>query len=143
MQLSRLGPVPFVPAFAVVGLAARYLSAETFTRKLLSRSLSKADRRLLSDPDLRRVLSEDTRESFRTGFRGPARNAYLRYRPWGFDVATVECPAVVHHGTDDSFAPYLFGEYLGDELPDATLYPYPWGHLQFFTEQETVLASLR
>jgi pimeloyl-ACP methyl ester carboxylesterase len=144
MHLSRWGPGPFVPAFAAVGLAARYLSAETFTLKLLSGSLSEADRRLLSDPHLGRVLTENTRESFRTGFRGPARDAYLRYRPWGFDVASIECPGVVHHGTDDSFAPYPMGEYLASELPDATLYTYPgWGHLQFFTELETVLGSLR
>lgn len=142
-RLTALGPIPFVPAFSILGVAAQQLSPETFTVKLLSGSLSNADRRVLSDPDLQRFMTENTRESFRTGARGPARDAYLRYRDWEFDIADVLCPVKIHHGTDDSFAPYAFGEYLHDNTPTSTLYTYSnRGHLGFFTDLDTVLESL-
>jgi pimeloyl-ACP methyl ester carboxylesterase len=142
-RLTPLGPLPYVPAIGLLGLAARYTSPETFALRLLSGSLSDADRAALADPEARRLLVENTREAFRGGFRGPARDAYLRYRDWGFDVAGVTVPTTVHHGTDDRFAPHSFGAYLAERLPEATLRTYPgYGHLDFFADTEPVLASL-
>jgi len=144
MRLTPLGPLPYVPGIGLIGLAARYTSSKTFTLRLLAGSLSDADRAALTDPDVRRLMAENTRESFRSGFRGPARDSYLRYRDWGFDIADVTCPTTVHHGTDDRFAPYSFGEYLAETVPGATLRTYSGsGHLDFFADMEPVLASMR
>jgi len=143
MRLTPLGPLPYLPAIGLIGLAARHTSPETFALRLLSGSLSDADRRALEDPDVQRLMAENTREAFQSGFRGAARDSYLRYRDWGFDIADIGCPVAVHHGTDDRFAPYPFGEYLTERIPGATLHTYSGsGHLDFFADLKPVLESM-
>jgi pimeloyl-ACP methyl ester carboxylesterase len=142
-RLTPLGPLPYLPAIGLIGLAARHNSPETFALRLLSGSLSDADRTALEDPDVQQFMAENTREAFQSGFRGAARDSYLRYRDWGFDIADIACHAAVHHGTDDRFAPYPFGEVLTERIPEATQHTYPGrGHLDFFADMKPVLESM-
>ena len=58
------------------------------------------------------------REAFRQGSRGPAQEALMAYRPWGFDVAAVQVPVHVWLGEEDVFVPNAMGQYLERTLPD-------------------------
>jgi pimeloyl-ACP methyl ester carboxylesterase len=42
--------------------------------------------------------------------------------PWGVDLGTIRCPAVLVQGTDDRVIPRQHGEWLGRHLPSAELW---------------------
>ncbi|HEY4267198.1 MAG TPA: alpha/beta hydrolase [Galbitalea sp.] len=51
-------------------------------------------------------------------------------KPWGFDVASIGCPALVAHGGDDSVVPVSHGEWLARAITDAELWLRPRaGHI--------------
>jgi len=62
--------------------------------------------------------------------RGPADDAILLYKDWGFKVDEIKSRVDLFHGTEDKFAPYPFAEYLSVAMPDSELHNYPGrGHL--------------
>ena len=51
-------------------------------------------------------------------------------KPWGFNVASIGCPALLAHGGDDSVVPVSHGEWLVRAIPDAELWLRPRdGHI--------------
>jgi pimeloyl-ACP methyl ester carboxylesterase len=42
--------------------------------------------------------------------------------PWGFDPATIRCPAILAQGTDDRVIPRQHGEWLARHVPRAALW---------------------
>ena len=42
--------------------------------------------------------------------------------PWGVDLGTIRCPAILVQGTDDRVIPRQHGEWLGRHLPSADLW---------------------
>ncbi len=141
-RLSRGSSWIFTIIFSMLGAAAAYLSPQVFIRSLSS-SLSAADKALLQDPELASFFAEDIQEAFRQGARGPAEDALLLYRDWGFAVEDVSAPVEIFHGTEDQFAPAAFGRYLDKKLPNSTLHLFPGkGHLYFMMQFERVFKAL-
>lgn len=58
-----------------------------------------ADRTIISNPALRRILADDLREAFRQGARGPSRDARVVNRRWGFELQDIRVPTWLWHGT--------------------------------------------
>ena len=42
--------------------------------------------------------------------------------PWGFDLATIRCPAILAQGSDDRVIPRQHGEWLARHVPGAELW---------------------
>lgn len=128
-KLSRSMPWVFYIPFSFLGYAAKWLSPQAFIKSLES-SLAEDDKKLLGDRVFAEFLAEDTKEAFRQGVRGPADDAILLYRNWGFRMEEIEMDVHLFHGREDKFAPYPFAEYLNRAIPDSELHDYPGrGHL--------------
>lgn len=132
-RLSRGAAWAFCLPFSLLGLAARWLSPQGFAKSLAS-SLSEDDKRRLEDEALARFFAADIKEAFRSGVRGPAGDALLLYRDWGFKVGEIGMGVHLFHGQEDKFAPYSFAEYLKGAISGSELHTYPdMGHLGLFS----------
>ena len=137
-KLSGKASWVFTLPFSTIGLAARWLSPQGFVSAMDS-SMSDADRTLMQDDVMARFFAEDIREAFQQGVRGPAEDALLLYREWGFSLADIPVEVLLFHGTEDTFAPYSYAQYLNDALPRSQLHTYPGeGHLTMLRRFEDV-----
>ena len=128
-QLSRNLPWAFYIPFSLLGYSAKWLSPDGFLKSLES-SMSEADKQLMSDEEMARFFTEDVKEAFRQGTRGPADDAIILYGEWGFELSDIEVKVDLFHGEDDKFAPYSYALYLDEKLPNSELHGYPGeGHL--------------
>lgn len=46
-------------------------------------------------------------------------------RPWGFDLADVECPVTIFHGEEDRLIPFAWGPEMAESLPQGRLIAIP------------------
>jgi pimeloyl-ACP methyl ester carboxylesterase len=84
------------------------ISEESFMKVMEKRS--ERDRRCCEDEDLRKLLVETVRESFRQGSEGPAWDLGL-YTDWGFELQEVDGENVVlWHGKEDINTPFGMAE---------------------------------
>ncbi|MEO1446021.1 MAG: alpha/beta hydrolase, partial [Cyanobacteria bacterium J06635_11] len=136
LQPQNTAPILFQLPFTLIGLAAKVLPATTFIRLLYqSKYFCDADYAVLSTPETANALVATVRESFRQGSQGPAYDALLRYQDWGFNLADINFPIHIFHGSDDVSAPYSFAEYKHRHLPNSQLHTFPqeghfflWSH---------------
>lgn len=142
-QAPRTGPssrLPFMPPLARhVRLLRRFSLSRVAKRVgkdgsgLLEKATVKwasADRATVGDPSVRRVLVDDLREAFRQGARGPARDARMVNRRWGFRLEDVQVPTWLWHGQDDRHVSPQLARYVSERIPGTrtTLYRAD-GHL--------------
>lgn len=128
-KIAKRAPWAFYMPFSYIGYASRRLSPQGFI-KLLSSSMSAADKELMADAEMARFFALDVREAFQQGVLGPADDALLLYGTWGFRIEEVTVNVEVYHGKEDQFAPFSYAEYLNARLPHSTLHAYPkQGHL--------------
>ncbi|MEJ2599446.1 MAG: alpha/beta hydrolase [Anaerolineales bacterium] len=128
-KLSSSAPWVFYAPFSLLGYAAKWMSPQSFAKTLQS-SMSAADQRLIADEQMARFFTEDMKEAYRQGVRGPADDAIILYRDWGFDVGEIKVAVHLFHGEQDRFAPYSHAMYLDEQLAQSTLHAYPGeGHL--------------
>ncbi len=119
-------------------ISSRYLSPQLFIKSMDS-SLCEADRKLLSDAEMAAFFQEDVKEAFAQGVRGPADEAILLYKDWGFELGEINMAVYIIHGEDDKFAPHSFAVYLDKTLPNSTLKTYSGqGHLFLITAFDEV-----
>nr|WP_202388453.1 alpha/beta hydrolase [Nocardioides flavescens] len=65
-------------------------------------------------------------------------------RPWGFDVAAIRVPVVVHQGRQDAMVPYAHGAWLAEHVPGAVAHlTEDDGHLTPVVRMPAVLAELK
>ena len=128
-KLSRNIPWAFHIPFSLLGYSAKWLSPYDFLKSLES-SMSEADKQLMSDEAMARFFTEDVKEAFHQGVRGPADDAIILYGEWGFELETIKAKVDLFHGEEDQFAPYSYALYLDEKLPNSELHGYPGeGHL--------------
>jgi pimeloyl-ACP methyl ester carboxylesterase len=110
----------------------------------ISRRLAEPDRSLLEDWELRKTLGEALEEAFRYGVRGPAWEARLLVRPWGFPLEGIRVPVRLWQGEQDTLVPSGMGRYLAEVIPDcrATFLPEE-GHISVaINRREEILSGL-
>lgn len=133
LRLASRSPFLFSLPFSWFVISSRYLSPQMFIKSMDS-SLCEADRKLLQNPEMAAFFQEDVKEAFAQGVRGPADEAILLYKDWGFELGEIDVPVYIIHGEDDKFAPHSFAVYLDKTLSNSTLKTYSGqGHLFLIT----------
>lgn len=105
--------------------------------------LSERDRRVFADPATATAVLHELREAFRQGLLGGGWDNVSWVGPWDIALDAVRCPVRLWYGDEDLMAPPLFGTWLADHLPDATLHVRQgYGHLAAFEHLPEMLAEL-
>ena len=105
--------------------------------------LSERDRRVFSDPVIATAVLHELREAFAQGLLGGGWDNVAWVGPWDIDLDDVRCPVRLWYGDEDLMAPPVFGTWLADHLPDATLHVRKgYGHLAAFEHLPEMLAEL-
>jgi pimeloyl-ACP methyl ester carboxylesterase len=146
--------LPFVPAlgrhlrllrrFSLSRVAKRVAKDGAAFLEKATAGAPAADRGIIADAALRRVLAEDLREAFRQGARGPARDARVVNRRWGFRLEDIRVPVWLWHGQEDRHVPPALARYVSERIPGSrtTLYRAD-GHLSTFAGHvEEILRAL-
>jgi pimeloyl-ACP methyl ester carboxylesterase len=147
--------LPFVPA---IGRRFRLLRRFALSRaaKRLARDGSgfidkatsaapPADRTALADTAVRGALLDDLREALRQGARGPARDARVVGRRWGFKLEEIRVPVWLWHGQDDRNVPPELARFLSERIPGSRAMFYRnEGHVSTFVNHVgEMLTALR
>jgi pimeloyl-ACP methyl ester carboxylesterase len=102
-----------------------------------------ADEVLFSQPEIRTVCYQSTREGFRQGTRGHAWEARLVCRPWGFRLEDIHVPVYLWHGEDDNMTPITMGRYVAGKIPNCrATFCKGEAHLLIFPHWEEILRTL-
>lgn len=80
-------------------------------------SLPPADLKAMSEPGVLEGFMATLRQFLRQGNRGPAWEAGLYMRPWGFPIDKIRVPAYLWHGEADRNAPVAMGRDLAARIP--------------------------
>ncbi len=107
----------------------------------LRTELSSADREVVADSGLRRMLQSNYREAFRHGADGWIDDVLAFTADWGFDIGSIRVPTWLWHGADDQFSPVDHSRWLADHIPGAELFVEPGAaHFGAFRVMTTALA---
>lgn len=106
-------------------------------------SLPPRDQQTLLDPELRRLLTESSREGLRPGVDGAAWDGFLFSRPWGFDLQQIRTPVRLWHGEKDVVVPVSMGHFLARNIPGCIAEFYPEdGHFSLpFSRMREILSA--
>lgn len=91
----------------------------------LDKELRGSDRRVVSDPGIRRQLVDTYREAVKNGPYGWMDDVLAFRRPWGFDLSKIKVPVLLWHGEDDVFSPVGHTRWLADKIPTAKTWVEP------------------
>lgn len=84
----------------------------------LSSLLSDVDKEVMSD-DFARFMYDCTHVGIGASIEGWLDDDVVFVTDWGFDVADIEVPVLVHQGRQDRMVPYGHGEWLARRIPTA------------------------
>jgi len=127
-------------------LSALWGTGDQVIPEQIETCLPERDRLALADSELRRLLTESSREGLRSGTEGAAWDGFLFSRPWGFDLRSIRIPTLLWHGEQDVVVPSSMGHFLADTIPECQARFYPEdGHfsLPFNRMREILAAALR
>ena len=105
--------------------------------------MGQADQDALADPDLRRLMIENSSWLYRQGGRGMYDEALALARKWGFEPADISAPVHLWHGELDDTVPVSMAHFMAKEIPqcDARIYPDE-GHHILFSRWAEILTTL-
>jgi len=81
-----------------------------------------ADRRVVADPGIRRLLAKNFAEALRESAAGWIDDSLALCAPWGFDVSDIRGPVLLWHGENDVFSPAAHTRWLAERIPGAELW---------------------
>lgn len=111
--------------YSIMALLVKIQSGRNLMMNFRS-SMCESDLAIIENNDkLVKFLVRDIKESFKQGSKGPALDAILQYRDWGFKISDIRFPIHLYHGTADKFVPFVFSEELNRLLSKSTLKSYP------------------
>ncbi|MBP0449418.1 alpha/beta hydrolase [Kitasatospora sp. RG8] len=87
----------------------------------LRAELPPADRGVVSDPGIRRMLQTTYQQAFRHSTDGWIDDVLAFTADWGFNVRDIAVPTWLWHGSEEQFAPVEHSRWLADHIPGATL----------------------
>ena len=103
-------------------------SARTYLRESLD-----ADRAILDEPSVLQAFAASLAEGVAQGVLGCAWDNVAWVGSWSFGLDQVTQPVSLWYGENDELMPVTFGEWMVEELPQATLTVWPeCGHLGLF-----------
>jgi len=89
--------------------------------------LTEADRRVVADAGIRRMLVSNFAEAFHRSADGWIDDVMALTSPWGFDLGEITQPTLVWHGAQDRFIPPGHAAWLGARIPGALVILEPGG----------------
>lgn len=127
----------------MVRLAAQV--APDLTADRSTAMLSEADRRVVSEPGMRRRFIEMLRDALRQGPGGTLLDLQLADEDWDLDPPHARIPVHIWHGEADADSPVSSARYLARRLPRATLHTFPdEGHVSVFVHHaDEIVRALR
>tara|TARA_B100000989_G_C19531762_1_gene470424 strand:+ start:6859 stop:7722 length:864 start_codon:yes stop_codon:yes gene_type:complete len=93
---------------------------EKLNQQLLSR-LCQVDYEIFMNDETKEQIINATKEAFKQGIKGPAHEMKLLFKPWGFELNNIHCPASIWHGKLDNQAPISHAQIYKSLIPDAQL----------------------
>ncbi len=110
----------------------------------LRESLSFADKKVLSRPEVADILEADQAESVRAGYRGLAQDLAISFRQLDLPLEEIAVPTEIWHGCADRLTQRADCEFLATKLPRARLHRVSQrGHFFFIQHMDEVFGSLR
>ena len=107
--------------FYILKIVMSIIKSPKLFKKMFNSSLCAADKKLFADENFQYLFVSDFKELFNSGSVGAAYDGQSNYKKWGFDIAEINFPIEIFHGTDDKFVPLQFSEYLLDKVKGSTL----------------------
>lgn len=119
MEIMRRGPEEYLPYLRA---QADEMTAATpkELREAMTSLLSPVDSAALTD-EVAAYLHATMVEAVSQGVEGWGDESMAVCEPWGFDVASIEAPVRIWHGTEDRFVPSSHARWLAGHIPGAEL----------------------
>jgi pimeloyl-ACP methyl ester carboxylesterase len=89
--------------------------------KLLDSELAAADRRVVGNAGIRRLLTETYAEAVRGGAEGWIDDVMALRSPWGFGLSQINVPVLLWHGANDMFSPVGHTYWLAKRIRGAVM----------------------
>jgi pimeloyl-ACP methyl ester carboxylesterase len=86
---------------------------------VLDPELASADKTVVGDVALRKIIAQTHREALRESVDGWVDDVLALSSPWNVDVSRINVPALLWHGEDDVFVPPAHTEWLAQRIPTA------------------------
>ena len=110
---------------------------------MLQETASTPDKAIFSTPVFRNSCLDNFTESLRQGSTAVAWDLHLAATSWGIDLAGIQQPVRLWHGTDDRNADVVMGSYLADTVPHCRAqFMKNEGHYSLFNHMERILQEL-
>jgi pimeloyl-ACP methyl ester carboxylesterase len=87
----------------------------------LRRQMTAADRQVVDDIAIRKLLTETYVEAFTQGPFGWIDDVAAFRSTWGFQLADIQGPVLLWHGADDNFSPVSHARWLAERIPQAEI----------------------
>lgn len=133
------------PITRTLGTLFHYFNAKYSPSFGLHRFLfgSKTDRKMYSNPTIRKEAKEGLKEAFRTGYKGVEQDLKLYTTNWGFNLKDIKASVYLWYGEDDKNVSLAMGKYYASQIPNSKLTVYPnEGHMVTRTHIEEILKTL-
>jgi pimeloyl-ACP methyl ester carboxylesterase len=119
IRLRRYLPVLLGPVLALGARVAEVAEPDRPPLSWLLCLLRSADRRVLADPEVFRIVRAAMLDSLKRGATAVTTDAEAYLQPWGFDPAAIELPVHFWHGRDDRNIDWTYSRDLAQRLPRA------------------------
>lgn len=127
--------------FALTVQAGRRRPEATLNR--FAALLAEPDARLLQDDsDMRQAFLDDLRHPSKTTARAAARDFWLFTRPWDMNLADLNTPAHIWHGTEDRNVPVAHARVIAARCPTARLHIVDGGGHMLLSQLDEILAGM-
>jgi pimeloyl-ACP methyl ester carboxylesterase len=103
----------------LVQAAAMIRADPTSHIAVLTPEMPEADRRILADASVRKVLAQNFFEGVRYSAEGWTDDVLAFCTDWGFDVSSIKVPVYLWHGGRDVFSPVSHTKWLLRRIPTA------------------------
>jgi pimeloyl-ACP methyl ester carboxylesterase len=142
--VTRIARRSETAARAIFEVMVRFGRARPETALTRSESmLAEPDARLLNeDAEVRRALLDDLRNASPTTARATARDFRLFALPWDIDLASVNVPVHVWHGTLDRNVPVAHARVIAARCPTAQLHLIDGGGHMLFHHVDQIIARV-
>ena len=112
---------PEVLTARLVKVAAKIKADPASHVTSLGSEMPEADRRVVADMGIRRMLVQNFAEALRYSTDGWIDDVLAFCSPWGFDLADIRVPVLLWHGENDVFSPVAHAQWLAEQVPGALM----------------------
>lgn len=104
--------------------------------------MSEGDLAIMARPDYAVRLRRLIEEAYRQGIDGWLDDDLAFVKDWGFDLSTLNVPAMIWYGTEDTLVPPAHGRWLAANVPGAAVVALSGGHLELVNRAEDLVTWL-